>query len=98
MPTVEAVGPNAFALRVVGDSMEPKIADGVIVIIDPSRQYKHGSIVLAKRTSDQEATLKQLWYDGTVPKLRPLNPRYAILDMPEDTRIIGVAVWQGSSL
>lgn len=86
------VGPNAFALRVIGDSMEPKIPDGSIVIIDPGRPYQHGSIVLAKRTGDQEATLKQLWYDGPVPKLRPLNPRYSILDMPTDTRIIGVAV------
>jgi SOS-response transcriptional repressor LexA len=72
--------------------MEPKIPDGAIVIIDPARPYQHGSIVLAKRTGDQQATLKQLWYDGAVPKLRPLNPRYAILDMPADTRIIGVAV------
>lgn len=90
--TTANVSPGAFALRVVGDSMEPKIPDGAIVIIDPSRPYQHGSIVLAKRTADQQATLKQLWYDGTVPKLRPLNPRYAILDMPDDTRIIGVAV------
>lgn len=90
--TTASVGPNAFALRVVGDSMEPRIPDGAIVIIDPARQYQHGSIVLAKRTIDQEATLKQLWFDGPVPKLRPLNPRYQILDMPDDTRIIGVAV------
>jgi SOS-response transcriptional repressor LexA len=90
--TTATVGPNAFALRVVGDSMEPKIPDGAIVIIDPARNFQHGSIVLAKRTGDQEATLKQLWYDGAVPKLRPLNARYAILEMPPDTRIIGVAV------
>lgn len=90
--TTKTVGPNAFALRVVGDSMEPKLADGVIVIIDPAASYSHGKIVLAKRTQDQQATLKQLWYDGGEPKLRPLNPRYPILDMPTDTRIIGVAV------
>ncbi len=90
--TTATVGPNAFALRVVGDSMEPKIPDGAIVIIDPARSFQHGSIVLAKRTGDQEATLKQLWYDGALPKLRPLNPRYQILEMPADTRIIGVAV------
>jgi SOS-response transcriptional repressor LexA len=90
--TTGTVGPEAFALRVVGDSMEPKIPDGSIVIIDPAARYEHGKIVLAKRTQDQQATLKQLWYDGAVPKLRPLNPRYPILEMPEDTRIIGVAV------
>jgi len=90
--TTAAVGPNAFALRIVGDSMEPMIPDGSIVIIDPVRSFQHGSIVLAKRTEDQEATLKQLWYDGAIPKLRALNPRYPILDMPPDTRVIGVAV------
>lgn len=90
--TTATVGPNAFALRVVGDSMEPRISDGAVVIIDPARPYQHGSIVLAKRTMDQEATLKQLWYDGATPKLRPLNDRYPILEMPSDTRIIGVAV------
>lgn len=92
VPTTVKVGPNAFAIRVVGDSMEPRIADGAIVIIDPARSYKHGSIVLAKRTADQEATLKQLWYDGATPKLKALNDRYPILDMPADTRIIGVAI------
>jgi SOS-response transcriptional repressor LexA len=90
--TTKSVGPNAFALRVVGDSMEPKIPEGAIVIIDPGAPYKHGSIVLAKRTQDQQATLKQLWYDGETPMLKPLNSRYQILEMPSDTRIIGVAV------
>ena len=90
--TTATVSPAAFALRIIGDSMEPRIPDGSIVIIDPQAPYSHGKIVLAKRTMDQEATLKQLWYDGPVPKLRPLNDRYPILEMPTDTRIIGVAV------
>lgn len=92
LATTATVGPSAFALRVVGDSMEPKIPDGSIVIIDPAVQHAHGKIVLAKRTQDQQATLKQLWYDGATPRLRPLNDRYPILEMPEDTRILGVAV------
>jgi len=90
--TTARVGPHAFALRMQGDSTEPKVPDGAIVIIDPDRGYNHGSIVLAKRTGDQTATLKQLWYDRGDPKLRPLNDRYPILDMPPDTRLIGVAV------
>jgi SOS-response transcriptional repressor LexA len=89
--TDKRVGPNAFALRVVGDSMEPRIPDGSKVIIDPGVQPAHGKIVLAKRTGDQSATLKQLWYDGATPFLRPLNGRYEVLSCPADTRIIGVA-------
>jgi SOS-response transcriptional repressor LexA len=90
--TTAKVGRHAFALRIRGDSMEPRIPDGSVVIIDPERSFDHGSIVLAKRVADQQATLKQLWYDGAHPMLRPINDKYPMLDMPEDTRIIGVAV------
>lgn len=90
--TTARVSSSAFALRIVGDSMAPRVPDGAIVIFDPGRGYNHGSLVLAKRTGDQLATFKQLWYDGGVPYLKPLNERYPMLDMPEDTRIIAVAV------
>jgi SOS-response transcriptional repressor LexA len=90
--TSASVGGDAFALRVVGDANEPKIQDGSLVVIDPERKPRHGSLVLVKRPGDDDVILRQLWYDGAVAKLRPINPRYPILDMPADTRIIGVAV------
>lgn len=90
--TTARVSSSAFALRIVGDSMAPKVPDGSIVVFDPGKAYQHGSLVLAKRTGDQVATFKQLWYDGSVPYLKPLNERYPMLEMPEDTRIIAVAV------
>lgn len=90
--TTARVGRNAFALRIVGDSMAPKIPDGSIVIFDPAKHYQHASLVLAKRTGDQVATFKQLWYDGATPYLKPLNDRYPMLEMPQDSRIIAVAV------
>lgn len=92
VPTSASVGPDAFALRIVGDANEPRIQEGSLVIIDPARQPKHGSLVLVKRPSDRDAVLRQMWYDGATPQLRPLNPRYPILDVPADTRVIGVAV------
>lgn len=93
VPSPKAVGPHAFALRVVGDSMEPKLPDGAIVVIDPDRKAENGDIVLAKRAADEGATLKQLWYDGAIPKLRPVNPRYAVIDLTADTQLIGRAVF-----
>jgi SOS-response transcriptional repressor LexA len=90
--TTAKVSSNAFALRIVGDSMAPRVPDGAVVIFDPGRGYHHGSLVLAKRTGDQQATFKQLWYDGPTPFLKPLNDRFPMLDMPPDTQIIGVAV------
>jgi SOS-response transcriptional repressor LexA len=92
LETTAKPGRNAFALRIIGDSMDPKVPDRSIVIFDPARGYHHGSLVLAKRTGDQQATFKQLWYDGATPYLKPLNQRYPMLDMPQDTRIIAVAI------
>jgi SOS-response transcriptional repressor LexA len=90
--TTAKAGKNAFALRIVGDSMAPKVPDGSIVIFDPHRGYQHGSLVLAKRTGDQMATFKQLWFDGPTPYLKPLNERFPMLEMPADSRIIAVAI------
>lgn len=92
LDTTAKVSRNAFALRVVGDSMAPKVPDGSIVIFDPARGFHHGSLVLAKRVGDQQATFKMLWYDGATPYLKPLNDRYPMLDMPADTRVIAVAI------
>lgn len=72
--------------------MEPKVPHGSVVIFDPDKGFQHGSLVLAKRTGDQLATFKQLWYDGPTAYLKPLNDRYPLMQMPEDTRIIAVAV------
>lgn len=86
------VGPMAFAIRQQGDAMEPRIADGAVVIIDPAAEYAHGSVILAKRPTDPLAVLRLLWYDGGIPSLRALNPAYPMLDMPSNTVVIGKAV------
>jgi len=39
-------GKNLFAVRVDGDSMEPVLFDGDILIIDPHKKYRHGLAVV----------------------------------------------------
>lgn len=90
--TTAEVGRDAFALRVIGDSMEPRIPDGSVVIIDPEREPKAGSILLVKLPDDDQALLRQLGYDGAKQFLRPLNNRYPIIPMPAGAKILGVAV------
>lgn len=90
--TTAGVGREAFAMKVIGDSMEPKIPSGSTVIVDPAKRYGHGSIVIARRPQDRQATMKQLWYDGDQAMLRPLNERYPMMEMPAGTKIIGVVV------
>jgi SOS-response transcriptional repressor LexA len=92
------VGDNAFAIRQQGNSMEPAIADGAMVIIDPDAHCGHGNVIFAKRPGDPVALLRQLWYDGGTPSLRPANPAYPVLDAPSDTYIIGRALFVQKNL
>lgn len=86
--------PNAFALVVRGDSMEPEFTDGDVITVDPGREAISGSYIIAK--NGDEATFKQLVIDGSSVFLKPLNPRYPIKDMTGvEFRIIGVVVFKG---
>lgn len=91
-PTTERVGPNAFALRVQGDSMEPEFPAGGIVIVDPSVEARNGDYVIAKVGGS--ATFKQYVEDAGRAYLKPLNARYQIIEMTEGCSIAGVVVSQ----
>jgi SOS-response transcriptional repressor LexA len=89
-------GSNAFALRVVGDSMTNPIPggrtfpEGTIIIVDPARGASAGDFVVAKDVHTQQATFKQLTTDGGRWYLRPLNPAYPTIEIDDpDMRVIG---------
>jgi len=84
---------KAFAVRVHGDSMEPVLQDGDIVIIEPAREVKNGDIALVRTGS--EVTIKKVVIDGGLVILQPFNHRYAPIVLTEknrDTVIIGPVV------
>lgn len=66
---------NAFALRIRGDSMEPVLYEGDIVVVCPSWEVKDGRPVVVK-TSDGEVTCKIYTKTGDSVVLSALNPRY----------------------
>jgi SOS-response transcriptional repressor LexA len=80
---------HTFALRVRGDSMEPKFPDGCIIIVEPDAPAEPGSYVIVRQNGD-EATFKQLMHDGGRRYLKPLNPRYPILELLPDAAFCGV--------
>lgn len=88
--TTARVGPHAYALRIQGDSMEPIIPDGAIVVVDPDASADHNRVVIVRQNGHSEATCKRLIYDGGKPYLRPDNPRYPIIEMAPDAVICGV--------
>lgn len=79
---------HTFALRVVGDSMEPEFREGMILIIEPEMDPLPGDFVVAKN-GDDATTFKQLVKDGADWYLKPLNPRYPIKPLA-GSRVIGV--------
>jgi phage repressor protein C with HTH and peptisase S24 domain len=53
--------PNAYALRVKGDSMQPRIRPGELVVVEPNARVAPGHDVLV-RTKDGRRMVKQLLY------------------------------------
>ena len=90
------VTPNThtFALRVKGDSMEPVFPDGCVIVVEPEKCPNHSDYVVVRQNGD-EATFKQLIFDGAEKFLKPVNPRYPIMQLKEDAVICGVVVQMG---
>ncbi len=55
--------PDAFACRVVGDSMMPDYREGDIVIFSPSRPVKSGMDCFARIEPDHETTFKRIYFE-----------------------------------
>lgn len=53
--------PNAYALRVKGDSMQPRIRPGELLVIEPSARVEPGADVVV-RTRDGRKMVKQLLF------------------------------------
>lgn len=73
--------PDAFACRVVGDSMLPEYREGDIVVFSPVRDPKPGSDCFVRLEPDHESTFKRIYFetgpDGEeLIRLQPINNAY----------------------
>jgi SOS-response transcriptional repressor LexA len=84
-------GAEPFALRVMGDSMEPEFWDGCIIVIDPTGIARTGAYVLALDDSD-EYIFRQLIIEDGRHSLRALNPGYDDVPIEGLDRVKGVVV------
>lgn len=67
-----------FALRIQGDSMQPKFSEGDVVIVRKQETVDNGDIAIIMVNSD-EATIKKIQrFDGGI-NLIPTNPAYNII-------------------
>lgn len=83
-------GAEAFALMVLGDSMEPEFAEGEIIIIEPSGLATHGSYVLAQLAG--EWIFRQLLQTDAGWRLAALNPAYPASDIEDLAPVKGVII------
>ena len=72
----EVADPNAYALEISGDSMEPVYRDGDLVIVSPAAPLRRGDRVVA-RTQTGEVMAKELARRSARKiELKSLNPAY----------------------
>ena len=83
-----------YYLEAKGDSMEPKIPDGSLVLIREQSEVEYGEIAAVLVNGDAEATLKKVTRQGDVVLLMPINNAYEPIIITKDNpaRIIGKAV------
>ena len=85
---------DAFAARVVGDSMQPDYREGDIVIFSPARDVRNGSDCFARLAPDDETTFKRVFFE-TGPegeeliRLQPMNQAYPPQTLPRE-RVVGL--------
>ena len=93
IPAINTESNRSFALVVEGDAMEAPHGDsfarGGIIVVDPGLQVRNGDYVIA--LFENHPTFKQWTNDSGKRFLKPLNPRYPIVEAPkEPTDILGV--------
>lgn len=70
--------PNAFAVRVVGDSMEPKFNEGDIVVFSPATEVHNGDDCFVRFAEPHETTFKRVFFEeNNKLRLQPRNEKYS---------------------
>jgi repressor LexA len=69
--------PNAFAVRVIGDSMETRFHEGDIVIFSPTVEVRNGDDCFVRFTMPHETTFKRVFFEpDNKIRLQPRNDKY----------------------
>lgn len=73
--------PDAFAARVVGDSMTPDYREGDIVVFSPALEVKSGMDCFVRLEPDHESTFKRVYFEAgeggeELIRIQPINGAY----------------------
>jgi len=77
--------PQAFAARVVGESMLPDYRPGDLVVFSPQLSATDGADCFVRLLPDHESTFKRVYLpDEEHARLQPINPAYAARTVRRD--------------
>ena len=77
----DVTDPKAFAVRIAGDSMEPRYHQDDVAFLEPSRTVRQHDTVIA-RLKDQGVILKIYGRTGDTVKFSSYNPAYPPFEVP----------------
>ena len=77
---------DGFLLKAKGNSMEPRIPEGAIVIVRKSRYADPDSVIACSYRG--EAYIKKLIKEGDSIKLRSFNPEYQDMIVESDSLVV----------
>lgn len=98
LPNHNAHGLTSYALKVIDDSMTSPMPnsisfrEGSYVVVDADKKPYNEDFVVVAMPEPSVAVLRQYITEGDRILLKPLNPHYAVLDMPNDAKVCGVAI------
>jgi repressor LexA len=89
-------GPNCFALKPIGDSMNELVNEEGYIVVDPDKRSLVDGKVYAMRNAEGETTFKR--YKSHPPSLIPCstNPEHQPIPIGEEPfSVIGRVIWVG---
>lgn len=81
--TMNVKDKKLFALQVRGNSMEPEISEGDLIVCAPDKPFVSGKLYVVV-TDDSEATVKQVWKKADGYELIARNPEYPMQFLPDE--------------
>jgi len=89
---IKAMHPDAFTLRVTGDSMEPEMSHGDYVICLPDAEIRNNDVAIVC-INGEIGTVKRIRFDQDGLTLIPRNPKYkSIHYTPEEVETLPVTI------
>ncbi|MCO7609382.1 XRE family transcriptional regulator [Pseudomonas chlororaphis] len=75
--------PDAYGLKVTGDSLLPRIKNGEFVLVEPNKGFDSGDEVMVKTTSGKSMIKEFIYLRDEMYRLDSINAEHATIHVPQ---------------